>query len=134
MEQIYEEVTIIHFLDIFKFASKVTHLVESVFEHCGPKMVIEDTRKFCKEDKSRCTWPIVLSNAWWSMAILIIQDFRILINLIHLCWYAFERETMEDASEWTSSRWYDIGDDIGSGARFILDFYVDEEYEETEWD
>ena len=72
MEQIYEEVTIIHFLDIFKFASKVTLLVESVFEHCGPKMVIEDTRKFCKEDKSRCTWPIVLSNAWWRMAVLII--------------------------------------------------------------
>ena len=41
---------------------------------------------------------------------------------------------MENASDWASIRWYDIGDDLGSGVRFILDFYVDEEYEETEWD
>ena len=101
MAQIYEDATIINFLDIFKFSSKVTKLIQSVFEHCGPKMVIEDTRQFCKVE-DRCTWPIVLSNAWWRMAILFVQNFRIFVNLIHLCWYAYRRETMEDASEWTS--------------------------------
>ena len=134
MAQIYEDDTILHFLDIFKFSSKVNNLIQQVFEYCGPKAVIEDARQFCKLDKDRCTWPIVLSNAWWRSAVLLVQNFRIFVNLIHLCWYAYKRNSMEDASEWTSSRWYDIGDDIGSGVRFILDFRVDEEIEQSEWD
>ena len=69
MKIIYEQETLMHFLDILKFSKKVTDLIESIFEHCGPKVVIEDIRNFCSVDKKRCTWPIVLTNAWWRMLI-----------------------------------------------------------------
>jgi hypothetical protein len=123
-----------HFLDIFRFSAKSSNLIKSTFEECGPKAVIEDIRLFCSVDKKRCTWPIILTNAWWRTVVIFVQSFRILVNFIHLGWYAHKRSSMSNASELTTSRLYDIGDDMGSISRFILDFRTDEEFEQSEWD
>ena len=47
LKLIYEKENLLHFLDIFKVAGKLTDLTESIFEYCGPKMIIEDVRDFC---------------------------------------------------------------------------------------
>ena len=134
MKMIYEGETLLHFLDIFKLAGKVVALVHSSFEYCGPKHIIMDVRDFCLVEEKRCTAPIMLTNMWRRMIVIGAQMMRVTVDSIKIIYWAFIRESQVDATHWTSSKLYDIGDDLGSISRYIFDFRVKEEFEIGEFD
>ena len=131
---VYERKNILHFLDIFKVAGKITELTESIFEFCGPKMIIEDVRDFCKIDPKRCTAPVMLTNGWRRMFVISAQALRIVVDTVKLCYYAIYRNSMSEASKEAGDKIYDIADDIGSIFRYTLDFHIDEEVDIGEFD
>ena len=134
LKMVYEKESILHFLDIFKFSGKLVQLIQSTFEFCGPKVMIEDIKNFCNLEKKRCTAPIMLTSAWSRMIVLTAQSSRVVVDTIRLAYYAYYRTSLSMAAESTADKIYDIADDLGSITRYTLDFHLPEEFEIGEFD
>ena len=123
-----------HFLDIVKFTQKLTRVIQNTFENCGYKSIIADVRDFCHTDEKRCHVPQLLTN-WWQRPVIIgAQSVRILVDLLRVSWFAIKRESRPLSSEDTSDKLYDIGDDMGSILRYVVDYKRDEEITIGEFD
>ena len=72
---------------------------------------------------------------WWRRPIVIgAQSLRIFVDFIRVSWFAIKRDTRPLSSEDTSDKLYDIGDDIGSILRYVVDFKIDEDIDIGEFD
>ena len=124
LKMIYEKESILHFLDIFKMTGKLTELISGIFEFCGPRMVIEDVRNFCKIDSKRCSIPLMLTNGWRRMFVIGAQSTRVIVDSVKLGYYAIYRHSISMAAEDTGDKLYDMADDLGSIFRYTLDFHM----------
>mmetsp|Transcript_12977 Transcript_12977/g.21945 ORF Transcript_12977/g.21945 Transcript_12977/m.21945 type:complete len:186 (-) Transcript_12977:155-712(-) len=129
LDMIYNYHNILHFIDAIKMTEKAGNLIQSIFEDCGYNQMSIDIKQFCKFDEDRCKTSTLLTNVWWRLFVIGAQSLRVTIDSFELIYYAIDKEKLKGkrASMDTAMKLFDIGDDLGSIFRYILDFHVDED-------
>ena len=140
---VYQPINILHVLDLIKFTEKTSELIHHTFEYCGFKDTVRDLTVFCALDGfdethvwKKCSPQQILTNFWWRVAVLLSQSTRILYNIGQIIGYAIDIKTTGQvmAAAHTASTLYDMGDDFGTMARYILDFHQVERIDIGDWD
>ena len=90
--------------------------------------------KFCEIDPKRCSIPVVLTNIWWRLGIIIVLFFRILTNDVELIVYASDKEVDPEAANESAETMYEMGEDFGTILKYILDFHVEMDTTRGEFD
>ena len=141
---ILKPTNIFHVLDLIKFTSKTSEVIHHTFEYCGYRDSMHDLSVFCSldgldelKDWKKCSPQTILTNIWWRQPVLYSQLLRVQYNIIEVIKYAINKPVTGQivASIMTASTLYDMGDDIGTMARYILDFHLVEKIEmDDDWD
>ena len=134
---------ILHLLDLIKFTGKSSEVIHHTFEYCGYKDTMHDLTVFCSldgldelKDWKKCSPQTILTNIWWRQPVLFSQFIRVQYNLVEVIQYALNKKQTGQmvASQKTASTLFDMGDDIGTMARYILDFHLVEKIDIGDWD
>lgn len=140
---IYKPVNLLHVLDLIKFTQKTSEAIHHTFEYCGYKDMMHDLTVFCSlegldemNDWKKCSPQVLMTNAWWRSLVLMSQSTRVFYNITEIIGYAINKSKTGQimASVYTASTLYDMGDDIGTMVRYILDFHQVESIDIGDWD
>mgnify|MGYP004561602297 FL=1 len=134
LEYIYIPHNIVHFLDLFKLTNELILISENIVNYCGTKEMFLGLKEFCDIDPERCSLPMVLTNTWWRMGIIIVLALRIFSNDIELIVYASEKDEDPDAASESAETMYEMGEDFGTILKYILDFRVTMDTKRSEFD
>ena len=126
LEYIYIPHNIVHFLDLFKLTNELILISENIVNY--------GLKEFCDIDPERCSLPMVLTNTWWRMGIIIVLALRIFSNDIELIVYASEKDEDPDAASESAETMYEMGEDFGTILKYILDFRVTMDTKRSEFD
>ena len=54
LNMIFGHENLFHFIEAVRFTQKASSILQSMFDNCGYKKIMQDMRSFCKAKKQRC--------------------------------------------------------------------------------
>merc|ERR1712166_923651 len=134
LEYVYMPHNIVHFLDLFKFTNEVIVVGQNILSECGIKHMFLGLQQFCEVDPIRCSTPVILTNIYWKIGIILTLALRIFSNDIELIIYATDINEGPNAAQESADTLYDMGEDFGSILKYIIDFRLEMDTSRSEFD